>query len=122
MEKEYCPTCGQELPYDDITLECELRQHKAGDKYLIAIEHRGKHVLYLGLESESKQPYEQDYHIKEVYKTGDGTGWWFRVLKVRRHQAERCHIGYCAKKKEKYGGGWSRDLGEGRCPICGDRL
>ena len=29
-----------------------------------------------------------------------------------------CRIGWCAKKKARYGGGWNKDLEEGRCPIC----
>lgn len=29
-----------------------------------------------------------------------------------------CRIGWCAKKKVHYGGGWNKDLEEGRCPIC----
>ena len=33
-----------------------------------------------------------------------------------------CRIGWCAKKESRYGGGWNKDLEEGRCPICKGQL
>lgn len=85
MDKEYCPTCGQELVYDDVTGECELKWRESCGKYLIRIEHQGKFIHYIGLENEIHQPQiEKDYRIEAVHKTLDGTGWWFRVLKIRK--------------------------------------
>jgi len=33
-----------------------------------------------------------------------------------------CRIGYCVVKGSTYGGGWNKDLEEGRCPICKGKL
>lgn len=85
MGDECCPTCGQDLPFDDVTEECELKWERNGDKYLVAIEHKGNFIIFLGPECALHRPCNhKDYRIKEVYKTGDGSGWWFQVLKLRR--------------------------------------
>jgi len=82
MEDEYCPTCGQRLEYDDVTKECEL-QWVGGCKYLVQVKHLGNSIIHLGPECGLHQPLNTSYRIKEVYKTGDGSGWWFQVLKRR---------------------------------------
>lgn len=84
MEYETCPTCGQKMWYDDVTKECELEWVGTGDKYLVLIRHLGKAVTHLGPGCTLHQPSSKDYHIEEISKTLDGSGWWFRVLKLRR--------------------------------------
>jgi len=84
MEDEYCPTCGQRLQYEDVTEECKLKWEKGGDKYLVGIEHQGNFIIFLGPECELHQPRSHNnYRIKEILKTSDGSGWWFQVLKLR---------------------------------------
>lgn len=85
MEYEVCPTCGQRLQYEDVTMECKLEWWRSGSSgCLVQITHLGNAVIYLAPGCTLHQPHNKDYRIDGVSETLDGSGWWFRVLKLRK--------------------------------------
>ena len=89
-------------------------------------------LLEIGVQKSNLQEYAQVIGTRYCLRPEAVLEWYAETL-TRRIQETTvisdklkemtcCRIGYCVVKGSKYGGGWNKDLEEGRCPICKGKL